>query len=149
MLSIFWHTIAMARPRRGPCRSAGSHVKLKCTFKQCRSKRDVKTVGADLRLRPDQANLQICRKVRSHCASLSVCCQTHVQRCRATGRPKAADARGGREALDVPQLAYLIQELIKEGPIWPAVLLLVQPLLGERADAGRHAKVHWFQNCSP
>ena len=91
----------------------------------------------------------MCRPIRKHCASIAFCCQSHLQRCRSSSDFLAVDARGGREPLDVVQMADFVSELVKGGPVWPAVLLLTQLFLGERADAARLACIGWFHNIEP
>ena len=111
---------------------------------------EVKNVGMDLRLRPREVDLEKCRPIRRHCASVAFCCYSHLMRCRRGTSALDVNARGGREPLSVQQLTKFVHELVKgDGPVWPAVLLLVQLFLGERADAARHARVGWFQNIEP
>ena len=138
----------MARQRRGPRRHANSKVKVRCAYKACRSGRDVKNVGMDLRLAPKDVCQELCRPVRGHAHTVRFCCQAHVARCRTMAKTPQ-EPRGGRVALEAYQVGELFNVLLVLGHIWAAVLMLVQCFMGERADCARSAKSGWFSNLSP
>ena len=48
--------------------------------------------------------------------------------------------------LDAAQMTSFIDELIRNGPVWPAIMLMIQLCMGERADAVRRARVKWFED---
>ena len=140
---------AMAKQRRGPLRSLQSSRKVACAFKQCRSGRCCKNVGRDLQLRRSETDLSRCRPVRAHCGMIKFCCPAHVRTCRLGAISGKAKSATGREPMDLPQVQYLCEGLLREGRAWAVVAVLLQLFLGERCAAALHAQFSWFRNCSP
>ena len=117
---------------------------MNCSASQCETK--VKNVGADLRLHRREADLPQCRAIRNHCQSVKFCCRAHLDKCKSGAGSGVASCRGGREVLDAAQMTSFIDELIRNGPVWPAIMLMIQLCMGERADAVRRARVKWFED---
>ena len=103
-------------------------------------------MGADLRLHRREADLQQCRAIRNHCQSVKFCCRAHLDKCKSGTGSGVASCRGGREVLDAAQMTSFIDELIRNGPVWPAIMLMIQLCMGERADAVRRARVKRFED---
>ena len=133
----------MPRRRRRPT------VKIHCAYKQCRSGKDVKNVGAQLTAKRETVNLSDCRALRQHCCVVRFCCAEHKKRC-ATGKPVPENPkRGGRECLDANQVAHLFKTFVRRDEPWVAILMLIQMFCADRADCCRRACRGWFQSLDP
>ncbi len=54
----------------------------------------------------------------------------------------------GREPIDTDQMVHLFHTL-RQGEVWPAVLMLLQLFCGDRADACRRARASWLCDFAP
>ena len=132
---------------RGPRRAAGSEVKIRCAYKRCRSKADVKNVGKRLQLEHHKLNPRACRTLRQH-AVARFCCEAHRDKCM-VAVPLKPHFPEGREALNHDQVRHLFQQLLADNCPWAAVLMTLQIFMAERADCARQCQWDWLQNLSP
>lgn len=126
---------------RGPKRSRGSKIKLRCTYRKCRRQIDVKNVGVDKQLRRKDANSDQCRPMRQHCKIFKFCSREHLLLCKAAH--EHGNKRGARQPLTQNQCVVLIQTLMSMCP-WAAMLSLLQLFIVDRADCARQCCWGWF-----
>lgn len=129
-----------ASGKTGPQRQHGSATKQLCGYKLCKSKRDVKNNSQKLQLSIAHIQKDKCRQLRSDCKIVKFCSEQHLRECK---KRKEIRKRGGRVALNVPQVVKLFGILASRAP-WAAVMMLIQLFLGERADAARQVRWSWL-----
>lgn len=133
-----------ARCARGPARAKGSAIKIRCAYRKCKSRRDVKSPSKLCTLQKENIDVTMCRPLRKHCQLVRFCCVSHRQQCLAKG-----GARGQRECLDAAQVGCLFQALLAMSLPWVAVVMLLQVVAGERGGCMCQARRRWLQNLSP
>lgn len=134
-------------PKRGPVRSKGikGKVCIVCGYKSCRRK-DIDCKNRPHQLERKKVNESMCRPLRPQAALVKFCSSEHMKKC----QKKDTQRRGGREALSSEQIASFFKTIIyKAHAPWAGVLLLVQLLLGDRADCARQARIDWFCHLHP
>ena len=120
---------------------------LRCGYKACkRAEEDCK--NSRYVLEKEDVNEDLCRPLRANCSQIRFCCQAHLERCRFQEKPKTGP-RGPREAISPEQVGVLYNMLLAMDTTWPAVLMLVQLFLGDRANCARQARRSWFKNLAP
>ena len=130
--------------KRGPKRANNSSRKMSCTWKSCRSGRDVKNVAAGLTAKLSEVDISKCRSLRSSCQQVRFCCAEHKNHCL---KKAPANPRGKRECMDEAQCRSLWTCLLQQVQCpWAAILFLMQLCLGERAEAATSVRVSWVQN---
>ena len=129
---------------RGPARARGSRIRIRCAFRKCKSKRDVKNISKLCTLQKEDIDVAQCRRLRKHCQLVRFCCVTHRRECLAPG-----GERGQRECLDAAQVGSLFQALLAMSLPWVAVIMLLQVVAGERGGCMCQARRRWLQNLSP
>ena len=150
------HSIAMPGvPRipplgsRGPQRTEGSRVKMRCAFTGCRSGKDVKNVRQALKMKRRMADVRKCRNnLRSDCQALRFCCAAHRDRVCLPATPELVPY-GRRAGLKCDQLVRLFGVLRESGAVWAAVLMLLQLACSERAGAATQIRAGWLKNLRP
>ena len=128
----------------GPARARGSRIKIRCSYRKCKSKRDVKNTSKLCTLQIEDIDVAMCRRLRRHCHLVRFCCVSHRQQCLAKG-----GARGQRECLDAAQVGCLFHALLAMSLPWVAVIMLLQVVAGERGGCMCQARRRWLQNLSP
>ena len=137
----------VGRQRRGPPRSADSMVKIRCAFKGCRNRKDVKNCGAGVQCTAEDVQREMCRRsLRAHAKVVRFCSQRHMDICTAAqpGRP-----RGQRAVFEAEQLVQFFLTCVDVGSPWLGVLVLLQTFCAERADCMRRACVGWLSGLDP
>ena len=132
-------------PKRGPERCHSRKVNIFCAYNKCRNKH-VDCKNKPYRLKRKEVNEAKCRSLRPQAATVVFCSQLHLDCCAKSKMQK----RGGREALNAEQASLFFHTIIhRANAPWAGVLLLVQLLLGDRADCARQASIDWFSNIHP
>ena len=117
-----------------------------CAFGKC-TRRNIDVKNTSFTAPKDAVNEDKSREIRSHCQLIKFCSQRHMDLCLAV---KKKDKPGqGRLDLDVTQASHLFETLKACGYLWAAVALLIQLMIGERADCVRQATTAWFSNFEP
>ena len=75
----------------------------------------------------------------SDCKLLRFCCKEHLRRC----QPIDSEKRGPRECMTPPQVALLVDILLKSSAPWAVPLMLLQKMTGERCGCMTRARVRW------
>lgn len=130
--------------KHGPKRDKNSNCKMSCSWKNCRSGRDVKNVGEQLTATIREVDKTRCRSLRSSCQTVRFCCVEHKNHCI---KKASANPRGKRECMDEAQCRSLWTCLLEKVQCpWAAILFLTQLCLGERAEAATSVRVSWVHN---
>ena len=74
------------------------------------------------------------------CKLLRFCCKEHLRR----SQPIDSEKRGPREGMTPPQLALLVDILLKSGAPWAVPLVLLQIVTGERSGCMTISRVRWL-----
>ena len=105
-----------------------SKVKIQCAYRACRNARFDCKNRKSFEASPHDVALNMCRPVRKDCKILRFRCKEHLRRC----QPIDSEKRGPREGMTPPQVALLVDILLKSGAPWAVPLLLLQIMTGER-----------------
>ena len=127
---------------KGPKRMIQSKVKIQCACRacgnarfDCKNKKSYEASPNDVAL-----NCYMCRPARKDCKLLRFCCKEHLRRC----QPIDSEKRGPREGMTPPQVALLVDILLKSGAPWAVPLVLLQIMTGERCGCMTRARVRWL-----
>ena len=116
-----------------PKRMIQSKVKIQCACRGCGNARFDCKNKKSYEASPNDVALNMCRPVRKDCKLLRFCCKEHLRRC----QPIDSEKRGPREGMTPPQVALLVDILLKSGAPWAVPLVLLQIMTGERCGRCR------------
>ena len=117
-----------------------SKVKIQCAHRACKNARFDCKNRKSFEASPNDVALNMCRPVRKDCEILRFCCKEHQRRC----QPIDSEKRGPREGMTPPQVALLVDTLLKSSAPWAVPLLLMQITTGERCGCMTRARVRWL-----